>query len=265
MPMDPSERPSHLSGIVRAGATKARPLSFDEMAGFGGDLVPLPSSRGGDPKQARIAELEARVADLESEGRRRKTEFDEALAMGREEAYQQGLKDGTAAGETTGRAIAQAQAESRISEMESSIRSRLEAVERSLDQVFLDWEGRVVDLAMAISRRIVGEACAVPGEAAAHVARVALRKLGSEAKVVVRCHPQDATALERDKELWGGKGSGRKVVLEADETVGRGGIVVETDTGTIDARIPRLTENVERALSQAMEELRPPSHPSAKE
>lgn len=232
-------------------------MSFDEMAGFGGDLVALPSSRGGDPKQAKIAELESRLAELRSELEERETRHARELSSGREEAYQRGLKDGTAAGETSGKAIAQAQADRRLAEMEASVKSRLESVERALEQVFLDWEGRIVELAMAISRRIVGEACEAPGAAAMHVARSALRKLGSEARVVVRCHPQDVTSLEREKDLWSGRGSARKVVLETDETVGRGGVVIETDTGTIDARIPRLTENVERALSQAMDEENP--------
>jgi len=255
--VDPSERPSHLSGIVRGAAQTSRPLSFEDMGAGGFDLVPLPSSRGGDPKQSKINELEARCKTLEQELHERKDKFDLHLAASCEEAYQRGLKDGTSAGETTGRAIAQAQSDRRLGEIEASMRSRLDAIERALEQVFLDWESRAIELSLAVARRIVGEACEAPGEAARHVSRIALRKLGSEARVVVRCHPQDLTALEREKELWGGRGGVRKVTLEPDESVGRGGIVIETDTGTIDARIPRLTENVERALAQALEEERP--------
>ena len=255
--MDPSERPSHLTGILRAGSNASRPLAFNDFSGSSQDLVALPSSRGGDPRQTKIKELEARLALLEAEKFELRTKFEHQLAIGRDEAYQQGLRDGTTAGETSGRAIAQAQADRRLGEIEASVRSRLEAVERALEQVFLDWEGRIMELALAISRRIVGEACEAPGEAAMHVARIALRKLGSEARVILRCHPQDLTTLEREKELWGGRGGVRKVVLEPDETIGRGGVILETDTGTIDARIPRLTENVERALAQALEEERP--------
>lgn len=255
--MDPSERPSHLSGIVRGAPSSSRPLAFQDLGNGGFDLVPLPSSRGGDPKQSRINELESRCAALESELHERKVQADLQLTVACEEAYQRGLKDGTTAGETSGRAIAQAQSDRRLGEMEGSVKSRLEAIERSLDQIFLDWESRLIELSLAIARRIVGEACEAPGEAARHVSRMALRKLGSEARVILRCHPQDLTTLEREKELWGGRGNARKVVLEPDESVGRGGVVIETDTGTIDARIPRLTENVERALAQALEEERP--------
>jgi flagellar biosynthesis/type III secretory pathway protein FliH len=248
------ERPSPLSGILRAGTSSAKALYFADLAG-GGELVELPASRGGDPKQRKIAEMESKLDALRQELVRHQASAESALAAGREEAYQRGLKDGNAAGEAYGKAIAEAKAEHRLQEIEASVRSRLDAVERSLDQVFLDWEARILELSMAIARRIVGKACEVPGEAAVHVSRMALRKLGSEARVVVRCHPADVTALERDKELWGSRG-GRRVALEPDESVGRGGIVLETDTGTIDARIPRLTENVEKALASAIEEER---------
>jgi flagellar assembly protein FliH len=251
--MEPLERPTPLSGILRGGV-EAKPLPFADLAGEG-TLVALPASRGGDPKQRKIDELQDQVDKLRSDIARIRTQAESALAAGREEAYQKGLKDGVAAGEASGKAIADAQAERRLQEIESSVRSRLEAVDRSLDQVFLDWESRVLELSMAIARRIVGEACERPGEAAVHVSRLALRKLGSEARVVVRCHPQDLTALEREKDLWGSR-AGRRISLEQDETVGRGGVVVETETGTIDARIPRLAENIERILASAVEEER---------
>ncbi|HNY29323.1 MAG TPA: FliH/SctL family protein [Fibrobacteria bacterium] len=253
--MDPQDKPSHLAGILRGRPGGARPLDLVDLTGSG-SLVELPENRGGlDPQKRRIEDLEHSVKALQASLESLRKTHEAALAAGREEAYQRGLKDGTAAGEATGKAIAAAQAERRLSEIDSSVRSRLEAVERSLDQVFLDWESRVLELSMAIARRIVGEACSVPGMAASHIARMALRKLGAEARVVVRCHPADLTTLEREKELWGTR-SGRRVSLEPDESVGRGGVVIETDTGTIDARVPRLTENVERALAEAVAEER---------
>lgn len=250
--MEPLERPSPLSGILRSGTGTLRPVAFEDLAGDG-DFIALPTSRGGDPKRRKIEELQGRLDALQSELVRTRAKADSDLAAGREEAYQRGLKDGTAAGETAGKAIAEAQAERRLQELETSVRSRLDVVDRSLEQIFLDWESRIVELSMAIARRIVGDACQAPGEAVVHVSRLALRKLGAEMRVVVRCHPQDITALEREKDLWGSR-TGRRISLEPDQSVGRGGVVIETDTGTIDARIPRLVENVEKILAAAFEE-----------
>lgn len=230
-----------------------RPLDLADMEGTGDTIVPLPESRGGDPKKARIRELESQLAFVQNQLEQEKRKFDRELRVHSENAYQKGLKDGTAAGEASGRAIAQAASEARLSEIQRSISSRLDAVETRLEFAILDWDARASELAMAIARRIVGEVCEVPGAAASHVARMALRKLGSEFRVVVRCHPQDLKVLDNERDLWNRRGTSRRVELVEDESVGRGGVVIETDTGTIDARIPRLTESVERALAQAVE------------
>lgn len=241
------------SGNSVQGAAFARPMDFVDLEGTGGEIVALPESRGGDPKRARIRELETQVTSLQLSIEREKARFERELRAQAEDAYQKGLRDGTAAGESSGKAIAQAAAEARLSEIELSVRARIEAVEARLDEAVLDWDSRVAELAMAVARRIVGEVCELPGAAAVHVARMALKKLGAEFRVVMRCHPDDITSLERDRELWNGRGANRRVELVEDDSIGRGGVVVETDTGTIDARIPRLTESVERALARAIE------------
>jgi len=240
------------SGGFSRGADYARPLDFADLEGSG-DVVALPESRGGDPKRARIRELEAQVASLQLSLDGERERFQREVRAQAEDAYQKGLRDGTTAGEASGRAIAQAAADARLAAIEAATTFRLEAVEARIDDAVLDWDSRVAELAMAIARRIVGEVCETPGAAAVHVARMALKKLGAEFRVVMRCHPEDLSVLERERELWNGRGANRRVELVEDESVGRGGVVVETDTGTIDARIPRLTESVERALARAVE------------
>lgn len=229
-----------------------RPMNFADMEGTGAPVVPLPESRGGDPRKTRIHELESQMGLLQAQLEQERARFTKELRIQGDNAYQKGLRDGTAAGEASGRVIAQAASEAKISEIERTVTSRLEAVESRLDFAILDWDARAAELAMAMARRIVGEVCEVPGAAASHVARMALHKLGSEFRVVMRCHPQDLGVLESERDLWNGRGTSRRVELVEDESVGRGGVVIETETGTIDARIPRLTESVERALAEAI-------------
>lgn len=228
-------------------------MDFMDLEGMGGEVVPLPESRGGDPRKARIRELETQLAALQAEHAAAIRNHERDLREGTENAYQQGLRDGTTAGEASGKAIAQAAAESRIRQIEASVTTRIEAVEARLESAVLDWDSRVAELALAVARRIVGEVCEVPGAAATHVARMALKKLGSEFRVVMRCHPADLDILGSERDLWNGRGAGRRVELVDDESIGRGGVIIETDTGTIDARIPRLTEAVEHALARAIE------------
>jgi len=228
-------------------------MDFADFEGVGGEIVALPESRGGDPKTVRIRELETQLASTQSILASDRIRFERELRSHSEDAYQKGLRDGTTAGEASGRAIAQAASDARLAQLEMGVTQRLEAVEAHIESAILDWDARVVELALAVARRIVGEVCEIPGAAALHVARMALRKLGSEFRVVMRCHPLDLHGLEHERELWNGRGSNRRVELQEDESVGRGGVVIETDNGTVDARIPRLTEADERALAKAIE------------
>jgi flagellar assembly protein FliH len=246
--MIPSDRPLGLSGIIRGDSIKAAPL-----VDFG-----VPSTevvqRKPDSAEEKLERAQERIAELEEDAQRNVQLHQSALAQAREEAYQQGLKDGTTAGEASGKAIAQAAMEVRLRETEASLNHRIGAVECALEALFLDWEGRVLELAMAISRRIVGEVCEEPGAAAAHIARAALKKLGAETRIVVRVNSEDFTALEREKGLW--SRNNRRIDLVEDDTVERGGVLVETEAGSIDARIPRMTAKVEKALAEAVAEER---------
>jgi len=237
------ERPLGLTGIRRGSEVKAIPL-----VDFGiGEVM----RKEADSPEGRLKVANERLADLEGEIARLHREHAAQLVQAREEAYQQGLRDGTGAGEASGRAIAQAAMDVRLRETEASINHRLQAIECALEALFLDWEGRILELAMAISRRIVGEVCEESGVVAAHVARLALKKLGAEARIRVRVHPGDFTALEREKGLWNSRGN-RTIELEEDETLDRGGVLIETEAGSIDARIPRMTAKVEAALAEAL-------------
>jgi len=244
--MIPSDRPLGLTGIIRGEAIKAAPL-----VDFGVPTTDI-VQRKADSAEEKLQRAQDRIAELEEEAQRKDAQHQGALAQAREEAYQQGLKDGTAAGEASGKAIAQAAMEMRLRETEASLNHRISAVECALEALFLDWEGRILELAMAISRRIVGEVCEEPGAAAAHVARAALKKLGAETRVVVRVHSEDFTALEREKGLW--SRNNRRIELVEDDTIERGGVLVETEAGSIDARIPRMTAKVEKALADAVAE-----------
>lgn len=241
------DSPLGLTGIRRGAEIKAVPLTD-----FGiGEVM----RKEAESPEGKLKVAQERLVDLEGEITRLHREHAAQLAQAREEAYQQGLRDGTGAGEASGRAIAQASMDARLHETEASLNHRLQSIECALEALFLDWEGRVLELSMAISRRIVGEACKEPGAVSAHAARQALRKLGSEARIRVRVHPADFTALEREKGLWNARGN-RTIELIEDETIDRGGVLVETEAGSIDARIPRMTAKVEQALADALAEER---------
>lgn len=109
--------------------------------------------------------------------------------------------------------------------------------------------GELRVLAVRIAEKILGRELALSPEAVADVAAEVLRGVGAARQVTIRCHPDDLAALERGRpRLLERSARAQALVLRADERVGRGGCVVETELATIDARLATQLEAIERAL-----------------
>ena len=104
-------------------------------------------------------------------------------------------------------------------------------------------------LAVRIAERILGRELAQNPDAVVDIVGEALAQAGAPREVVIRCHPDDMKALERGRPRLIERCSRMQAVLfRADVNVGRGSCVVETELGTVDARLPTQLEAIERAL-----------------
>lgn len=107
-------------------------------------------------------------------------------------------------------------------------------------------------LAVRIAERILGRELQLHPEAVVDVAAQALSQAGAPRDVLLRVHPDDLKALERGRPRLLERCARAQVIqLRADPTVGRGGCIVETELGTVDARLPLQLEAIERALRSA--------------
>jgi type III secretion system HrpE/YscL family protein len=109
-------------------------------------------------------------------------------------------------------------------------------------------ESELRALAVRIAEKILGRELK-SGDAVNDVVAQALLHAGEPRDVVVRVNPADLEAVERGKpRLIERVRSARAVSFRPDETVGRGGCVVETELGVVDARLSTQLEAIERAL-----------------
>ena len=106
-------------------------------------------------------------------------------------------------------------------------------------------ERQIVELALAVARRIVHREVALDNDLLIAIARVALERLGESAKVTVRLHPEEfqATSAVRVAEF-----AGSNVTIVADPRVGRGGCRVESEMGMLDAGVDAQIQEIARAL-----------------
>jgi flagellar biosynthesis/type III secretory pathway protein FliH len=116
-------------------------------------------------------------------------------------------------------------------------------------RLLTETEDDVARLALGIARKIVEAELALNGEAIARIVSSALQSARLGRAVVVRVHPDELASLEASRPtLSAAAGRSEGLVLRPDPSVGRGGCVVESELGTIDARLDTQLDAIERAL-----------------
>ena len=106
-------------------------------------------------------------------------------------------------------------------------------------------EQQVVQLGLAIAQRILRKEIAVDQDLMCAMARVALDRLGDAAPATIRLHPDDHAAIQA---LHGAGWAGTHVTILADPGVSRGGCLVESPFGFIDASVDAQFRVLEQAL-----------------
>ena len=143
---------------------------------------------------------------------------------------------GYAQGERTGTEAAAARGETMLRRLARTIDEvvvlRSEVIQKS--------ERQLVQLAVAIARRITLRELTIDRTLLSAMARVALDRLGETASATIRLHPDDFTAITPEGEADTTTGS---VHVVADPAIPRGGCVVQSDFGLIDVGLDaQLTE-----------------------
>jgi flagellar assembly protein FliH len=117
-------------------------------------------------------------------------------------------------------------------------------------------EAHAVDLALFLAEKVIGGALAVQPERVVEAVRGALRGIVDRERVTVLVHPEDLE-LVRDAidDVRASLGGIEHCVVEAERRVSRGGAVLRTPDGDVDARVEtklqRAREVIEAALSSA--------------
>lgn len=153
------------------------------------------------------------------------------------EAYARGYEEGERAGLETGGQRADA--------MVARLTQTVEELAGVRAQMIRQTERQMVELALAVARRIIHREVSLDRDLLIAMARVALDRLGETAKVTVKLHPQDfaATSAARVSKVMG-----TCVTVVEDLRLERGACLVESDLGTIDVSVDAQIEEVARAL-----------------
>jgi flagellar biosynthesis/type III secretory pathway protein FliH len=190
----------------------------------------------GSPEPGSHAEADAVMAALAAA----EADADTLRAQAREQGLTEGRDEALAALTPAVEALSQA-----LEAVQADQHVRAERLER-----------HAVDLALFLAEKVIGGAVAVDPELVVEAVRGALRGIVERERITVLVHPEDLdlvrNAMDGMRTTLGGI---EHCEVQAERRVSRGGAVVRTPDGDVDARVEtklrRAREVVEAALSTA--------------
>jgi flagellar assembly protein FliH len=113
-------------------------------------------------------------------------------------------------------------------------------------------EEQMVKLAVAIAEKILNQEVATRKDVVLNVLKSAMKNISETEGMKVRLNPHDFRyMMEAKKDFLQSFDGVRNVVFEEDVSIKRGGAVVETMFGEVDARLENQLKEIKKALMQA--------------
>jgi type III secretion protein L len=166
-------------------------------------------------------------ANQEAEAIVRKAEEDSAKQ--RQNAYDTGYQEGLA--QTT----------------ELMIKARMEH-----EQFVKNANRDVMDLAFKIAEKIIGKQLEIEPETIISIVKQAMQNVRQSKQLTIRVHPDDAKLLkENEEELQETLGRQRILDVVEDKKVQRGGCIIESEIGTVEAQLQTQLERLKKILVQS--------------
>lgn len=167
----------------------------------------------------------------------------------RDQARQEGLQQGLAEGEPQGEARARKDFEDKVAPLVES----LNKVEELYDDLWKVNEPLMVALAQLIAERVLVKELTTAPESITAAFKAALGHLGEQHRALFRMHPDDIALVEEIKGEARDRLSGLvKLEFKADDSLGRGDLVMETEAGLLDATVKRRLQAVTNAVDDAL-------------
>ncbi len=241
-------------------AAPAEPTAFDDLEsaeafGFSGDgLLDAPLYETAQPavdveavraEAQELLDVAARNAEalLEDAHERARALVEDAAARADTIA-----QDARRRGHTEGFAAGRDEADRQMNDMLVTMRGLLEMARAERQKLIEAAEPELVRLALGIAERVLHQQIALDRGVVVEMAKVAIARLIERDTVTVRVNPADLERMRDHRDELIAIADIKNLRVVEDRRVDRGGVVVDTDAGTIDARISTQVEEVRKIL-----------------
>ena len=189
------------------------------------------------PENAATSGLSAQDEALERAMAEREARWRAEMEAARKQAFEQGLEEG--------RRQAGAQLEAVLGRLARSI----EEIAGLKARLRIEAEREVVELAVAVARRVLRRELHVDPEALLGLVKAAMEKASQREMTEVRVHPSHAALVRAHLARIGAP---EAIEVVADASLEPGAVILETARGTIDASLETQLEEINRGLTDAL-------------
>lgn len=160
----------------------------------------------------------------------------EIEAAARAEGHEEGIELGRAAVDVE------------MTEMVATLRGLVTSARDERHAIIDSAEGELVTLATSIAERVVHQHLAVEPNTVLENVRSVLTRLVSREVVTLRVHPADLAVMREHRDTLVASNDVERLRVIEDQRVDRGGVVLETESGTLDAKIGTQLREARKAL-----------------
>ena len=157
------------------------------------------------------------------------------------EAYEKGFSEGERAGRETGEKMVEA--------VLKQYTQTLEELKGLRHNLLTGSEREVVRLSLEVAKKVVKREVCVDEELILALVKVALSRLADQSLMTVRVNPKDCQSILHFRVSPGHRDSWHDgIKLVEDPLITRGGCLIETDSGVIDARVEEQFREIEKGF-----------------
>ena len=175
--------------------------------------------------------------------------IDAADERGYTDGFERGHAEGVIAGEKQGAQLALAERSTQIDQLITQWSGALKSWDESRAAILQEARDDILRFAIEVAKRVVHRTVQIDGSIVADQISAALALLSRPTTIKVAIHPHDRPLVDGIlPELIGKLGSSEHVSIATDESITRGGCIISTEGGrvdaTIDTQLQRIAEGV---------------------
>jgi flagellar assembly protein FliH len=189
--------------------------------------------RAASDAETLLKQAENTALDLVAKARERVDEIEtEARKRGADDGYKEGKEKG----------------QTELDPVIATFREVAQSIREQRELVLQRAEPELVRLAMAIAERIVHTELTTNANVVVENVRSALTRILSREVVTLRVNPADHEIIRAQRDAIHAASDVEHLRIVEDQRVDRGGVIVETEAGTIDAKIATQIMEARRAI-----------------